>query len=77
MILIRDTTDRDGFTLSVPAQAWAKFTATIKLARHPLSRLRSVTGARARVPSLPPGSPGLTFADEYAVGNFAVGTQWR
>jgi hypothetical protein len=39
MILIRDTTDRDGFTLSVPAQAWAKFTATIKLARHPLSRL--------------------------------------
>jgi hypothetical protein len=34
MILIRDTTDRDGFTLSVPAQTWAKFTAMVKLARH-------------------------------------------
>ena len=32
MILVRDTTDRDGFTLSVPAETWAKFTATIKLA---------------------------------------------
>ena len=40
MILIRDTTDRDGFTLSVPAQAWAKFTATIKLARRRRLRLR-------------------------------------
>ena len=27
MILVRDTTDRDGFTLSVPADAWARFTA--------------------------------------------------
>ena len=29
VILVRDTTDRDGFTLSVPAEGWAKFTATI------------------------------------------------
>jgi Domain of unknown function (DUF397) len=34
VILVRDTTDRDGFTLSVPAETWAKFTATIKLSRH-------------------------------------------
>ena len=33
MILVRDTTDRDGFTLSVPAETWAKFTAAIKLPR--------------------------------------------
>jgi hypothetical protein len=32
MILVRDTTDRDGFTLSVPVETWARFTATIKLA---------------------------------------------
>jgi len=32
VILVRDTTDRDGFTLSVPAETWEKFTATIKLA---------------------------------------------
>lgn len=30
VILVRDTTDRDGFTLSVPAQTWARFTATFK-----------------------------------------------
>jgi hypothetical protein len=30
VILVRDTTDRDGFTLSVPAETWAKFTAAIK-----------------------------------------------
>jgi Domain of unknown function (DUF397) len=34
VILVRDTTDRDGFTLSVPAETWAKFTATIKLPRR-------------------------------------------
>jgi hypothetical protein len=28
-ILIRDTTDRDGTTLSVPAYAWQRFTATL------------------------------------------------
>lgn len=25
-ILVRDTTDRDGFTLAVPAVAWQRFT---------------------------------------------------
>jgi Domain of unknown function (DUF397) len=29
MILVRDTTDRDGVTLSVPADAWQRFTATL------------------------------------------------
>jgi Domain of unknown function (DUF397) len=29
VILVRDTTNRDGFTLSVPADAWAKFTASL------------------------------------------------
>lgn len=29
-ILIRDTTDRAGFTLEVPASAWAKFLAAIR-----------------------------------------------
>jgi hypothetical protein len=29
-VLIRDTTNRDGFTLSVSASAWSKFTSTIK-----------------------------------------------
>jgi hypothetical protein len=30
MIVVRDTTDRDSFMLSVPAVAWAKFTASLK-----------------------------------------------
>lgn len=29
-VLIRDTTDRGGFTLSVPVGAWAAFTSGIK-----------------------------------------------
>lgn len=29
VILVRDTTDRDGVTLSVPADAWQRFTATL------------------------------------------------
>ena len=29
-ILIRDTTDRAGFTLSVPASAWEAFLATVR-----------------------------------------------
>ena len=29
-VLIRDTTNRDGFTLSVSATAWLKFTSAIK-----------------------------------------------
>jgi hypothetical protein len=28
-VLIRDTTNRDGFTLSVPASAWSVFLATL------------------------------------------------
>jgi hypothetical protein len=28
-VAIRDTTDRDGFTLSVPAGAWTAFIATL------------------------------------------------
>lgn len=30
MILVRDTSDRGGFTLSVPADAWARFTDSLK-----------------------------------------------
>jgi hypothetical protein len=30
VVLVRDTTDRGGVTLTVPASAWQKFTATIK-----------------------------------------------
>jgi hypothetical protein len=30
MILVRDTTDRDGCTLSVPDDAWQRFTDSIR-----------------------------------------------
>jgi Domain of unknown function (DUF397) len=30
VILVRDTTDRDGFMLSVPATAWLRFTDSIR-----------------------------------------------
>ena len=30
VILVRDTTDRDGGTLSFPVGAWAKFAASLK-----------------------------------------------
>ena len=30
VILVRDTTDRDGFTLSVPTDAWARFTHSLR-----------------------------------------------
>jgi Domain of unknown function (DUF397) len=33
-VLVRDTTNRVGAVLSVSADAWQKFTATIKLSRH-------------------------------------------
>ena len=29
-VLVRDTTDRDGFTLIVPREAWARFTDGLK-----------------------------------------------
>ena len=29
-VLVRDTTHRDGVTLSVSASAWSKFTSTLK-----------------------------------------------
>jgi hypothetical protein len=29
-VLVRDTTDREGCTLSVSASAWSEFTSTIK-----------------------------------------------
>jgi hypothetical protein len=29
-VLVRDTQDRDGVTLSIPAGAWRSFTTTIK-----------------------------------------------
>jgi hypothetical protein len=29
-ILVRDTTDRDGVTLSVPAEAWRTFTDSVR-----------------------------------------------
>jgi hypothetical protein len=30
LVLVRDTTDRDGGTLSIPADAWARFTDGLK-----------------------------------------------
>jgi hypothetical protein len=30
LILVRDTTDRGSFTLSVPADAWARFTDSLR-----------------------------------------------
>jgi hypothetical protein len=30
VILVRDTTDREGLTLSVPVSAWAKFTDSLR-----------------------------------------------
>jgi hypothetical protein len=30
VILVRDTTDRDGGTLGFSAEAWAQFTATLR-----------------------------------------------
>jgi hypothetical protein len=30
VVLVRDTTDRDGFTLSVAATAWQRLTATLR-----------------------------------------------
>jgi hypothetical protein len=29
-VMVRDTTDRDGVTLSVPADAWQAFTASLR-----------------------------------------------
>jgi hypothetical protein len=29
-VAVRDTTDRAGFTLSVPAGAWTRFTSSLK-----------------------------------------------
>lgn len=29
-VLVRDTKDRDGLTLSVPSAAWHRFTATLR-----------------------------------------------
>lgn len=29
-VMVRDTTNRDGVTLSVPAEAWRSFTASLK-----------------------------------------------
>jgi uncharacterized protein DUF397 len=30
MILVRDTTDRDGVTLAIPAPAWSAFAARLR-----------------------------------------------
>lgn len=30
VVLVRDTTDRDGGTLSIPADAWQAFTASLR-----------------------------------------------
>jgi Domain of unknown function (DUF397) len=29
-VLVRDTTDRDGVTLSIPAEVWQRFTSTLR-----------------------------------------------
>lgn len=31
VVLVRDTTDRDGGTLGFTAEAWAKFTASVRV----------------------------------------------
>lgn len=30
LVMVRDTTDRDGVTLAIGAAAWSKFTATLR-----------------------------------------------
>ena len=30
IVLVRDTTDREGFTLSIPADAWTVFTDSLR-----------------------------------------------
>ena len=30
LVMVRDTTNRQGFTLEVPAEAWAAFTASLR-----------------------------------------------
>jgi hypothetical protein len=30
VIMVRDTTDRDGVTLAIPAEAWQTFTAALR-----------------------------------------------
>jgi hypothetical protein len=44
-VLVRDTTDRTGAMLAVSADAWRRFTATIKLAE---SATRSSTSSASR-----------------------------
>jgi hypothetical protein len=39
-VLVRDTKDRDGWTLSVPAAAWTAFLATLRLGSGLLRRFR-------------------------------------
>jgi hypothetical protein len=52
-VLIRDTKNRDGFVLSVPANAWVTFLATVKLSRRGRPRLAR-PGLPAQVPRLAP-----------------------
>jgi len=44
-VLVRDTRDRNGVTLTIPADAWAQFTASIKQLD---TRTRSPRAAGAR-----------------------------
>jgi Domain of unknown function (DUF397) len=30
VVMVRDTTNRDGYSLPVPAEAWASFTASLR-----------------------------------------------
>jgi hypothetical protein len=30
VVFVRDTTDRDGYTLSIPVGAWARFTRSLR-----------------------------------------------
>ncbi len=48
-VLVRDTTDRDGAVLDLPADAWDRFTASL---RQPANRPRT-----QRPPAGPPASP--------------------
>lgn len=40
-VLVRDTTDRTGAMLAVSADAWQRFTATMKLAKRQHERARA------------------------------------
>jgi hypothetical protein len=59
VILVRDTAKRDGITLSVPADAWQAFTASLRLT-HPGP---PTEGTEPRRPCLPQSANGCVRKD--------------